>query len=99
MPRLSRPGRNDPFAPDPLGQTPSRIQYDRITRITAGWNQQDPRWNDLRDLLSAHAADTRKYQANLIRKHADDPKVKPHLLDGEWTGLRMAADLVHREKD
>ncbi|MFD6250282.1 hypothetical protein [Streptomyces roseolus] len=35
--------------------------------------------------------------AEHIRAHADDPKVKPHLLDGEWTGLRMAANLISPE--
>lgn len=34
--------------------------------------------------------------AEKIRKHADDPRVKPHLLDGEWTGLRMGADVIDR---
>jgi hypothetical protein len=98
MPRLPRPDDSDP-SPARLGLSPARVQSDRIARISAGWAFDDPRWNDLKDLLAEHAGDIRKYEADRIRKHADDPKVKPNLLEGEWTGLRMAANLLHLEKD
>lgn len=35
--------------------------------------------------------------AEKVRKHADDPRVKPHLLEGEWTGLRMGANVIDPE--
>jgi hypothetical protein len=71
----------------------------RLRRITAGWAADDPRWNDLHAVMDFHSQDVRKNEAARIRKHADDPRVKPHLLEGEWTGLRMAANLLHHEKD
>lgn len=37
--------------------------------------------------------------AERIRKHADDSKVKPHLLEGEWTGLRMGANVIDPKKE
>lgn len=93
MPRLPRSDRTNA-----LGFTPARTQADRIDRITAGWADTDPRWHDLKALLRDHAQDVRTHEAARIRRHADDPKVKPHLLEGEWTGLRMAADLLHLER-
>lgn len=42
--------------------------------------------------LATYRSDLRAEHAEEIRKNADDPKVKPHLLEGEWTGMRMAAN-------
>jgi hypothetical protein len=95
LPRHPRPERETPA----LGLTDARIQYDLMARITADWPPNDPRYDALKALLANHASDVRKYEADHIRRYADDPNVKPHLLDGEWTGLRMAANLLHLEKD
>jgi hypothetical protein len=41
----------------------------------------------------------RESNANEIRAHADNPNVKKHLLDGEWTGMRMGANLLHLDRE
>lgn len=46
-----------------------------------------------REILTEHAHEL----AEKIRENADSPQVKPHLLDGEWTGMRMAADRIDPE--
>jgi hypothetical protein len=101
MPRLPRKNP-DPFA-SPDGQRLAEFtqkapdQVARLSRITAGWPEDDPRWDDLVAAFDYHSREVREYQAGRIRKHADE--VKRFLLDGEWTGLRMAADLLHLRKD
>lgn len=37
--------------------------------------------------------------AEKIRAWADDPKVAPHLQEGEWTGLRMGANVIDPKKE
>jgi hypothetical protein len=45
--------------------------------------------------LATYRGDLRAEHAEEIRNNADSPRVKPHLLEGEWTGMRMAADHLH----
>jgi hypothetical protein len=99
MPRLPRPEPHDSGQRLKLLTERAPEQVARLRRITAGWHPDDTRWDDLLAALDYHERSVRKEQADRIRLHADDPKVKPHLLEGEWTGLRMAANLLHPEKD
>jgi hypothetical protein len=103
MPRLPReqPARSAPQPSPRLAELTYYYpeQVDRLRRITAGWADTDTRWDDLMATMNFHGHDVRKNEAARIRRHADNPNVKPHLLEGEWTGLRMAADLLHLEKD
>lgn len=100
MPRLPR---NPPTPPESPRLTELTRDYPdqiaRLRRITEGWADTDTRWDDLLATMDFHVRDIRRTEAARIRKHADDPRVKPHLLDGEWTGLRMAADLLDLGKD
>lgn len=101
MPHLPR---DEPAPPQPSPRLTEITRYypdqvDRLRRITAGWSETDTRWDDLLTTLDSHGQDVRTNEAARIRKYADDPRVKPHLLDGEWTGLRMAADLLNLGKD
>jgi hypothetical protein len=101
MPRLPK----DKPAPPQLSPRLAGITRDhpgvisRVRRITDGWEGDDPRWDDLQALLDFHGQDVRTNEAARIRKYAEDPRVKSHLLEGEGTGLRMAADLLHLGKD
>lgn len=42
--------------------------------------------------LATYRSDLRAEHAEEIRQNAESPRVKPYLLEGEWTGMRMAAD-------
>jgi hypothetical protein len=71
-------------------------QVDRLRRITAGWHPDDPRWNDLVAVMDFHKRDVLKREAEHLRQHADE--IKRFLEPGEWTGIRMAANVLHLDK-
>ena len=49
--------------------------------------------NQMEELVDNYAHEL----AEKTRRHADDSRVKPHLLEGEWTGLRMGANVIDSE--
>lgn len=62
--------------------------------VQAGINQ-DIAAEALRDLKK----EWREEHAEIVRAYADNPRVKPYLLDGEWTGIRMGANALHPERE